>query len=827
MKPLKLVISAFGSYAGEVTVDFSGVQHGIFLITGDTGAGKTTIFDAITYALYDRTSGMKRDGSMMRSQYADTDTKTFVEFTFSYRREQYTVRRNPEYRRKKKRKSSGGDDFTMERAQVSLTMPDGSEWPGNKTEINRKIVEILGLDVQQFTQITMIAQGDFLKLLHAPSQERKQIFGRIFDTSIYSRIQENLKERTRKGKEKLEDYQKAFLREIDHVDCPQNYDDRERWQEESAGLEHPDSAQVLQHLKKMCGQGRKEEEKVQTQLAENQKQLDELQRFLEAADSVNSLFRQFEKAEICREELKKQEPSVRSLQSQLEALQKALTVEEKERHMEKQKELYRQIKETRVREERETAAEKKLLETYRRSLDELAEEMRDIPEGMMKTRVRELMKLSRERTRLQKEKLKEENVVREKEKDYENGYHAFFQAQAGLLAADLQEGNPCPVCGSVHHPHKAPLPRDAVSQQQVERLKAAMETARKKEENIRNSLREAEDKCTLQYQKCMQEIGRREGRLEQLKGQEAGEMEKTKKEEENFRQALLESCISREEYEKIKKTRDQAENWKKKLESYYEECIRADENYRRCSEMIKGKERMDTGEMEERIRRYKKERQTLEQESHRLFAQNKKNIEVMARLEQLEKERKIKQREYEVLLTLSRTANGTLSQSVKMDFETYIQRRFFGYVIGCANQRFVKMTSGQLMLRLREVEKLSTQGQGGLDLDVYSPVTDSVRDVKTLSGGESFLAALSMALGMSDVISSTAGAVRMDTMFIDEGFGSLDEDARERAVRILNELAGSSRLVGIISHVEELKEQIDRKLVVTRTEKGSQVHWEL
>ena len=161
-----------------------------------------------------------------------------------------------------------------------------------------------------------------------------------------------------------------------------------------------------------------------------------------------------------------------------------------------------------------------------------------------------------------------------------------------------------------------------------------------------------------------------------------------------------------------------------------------------------------------------------------------------------------------------------------MDFETYVQRQFFSYVIRCANQRFHRMTSGQLLLQLREVDQLSTQGQAGLDLDVYSPVTDSVRDVKTLSGGESFLAALSMALGMADVISSMAGAVRMDTMFIDEGFGSLDEEARERAVRILNELAGSRRLVGIISHVEELKEQIDRKLVVSRGKEGSSVHWE-
>ena len=180
---------------------------------------------------------------------------------------------------------------------------------------------------------------------------------------------------------------------------------------------------------------------------------------------------------------------------------------------------------------------------------------------------------------------------------------------------------------------------------------------------------------------------------------------------------------------------------------------------------------------------------------------------------------------YEVVGNLSRTANGSLTGSVKLDFETYVQRKYFRQIIQAANRRLAKMTSGGFILQCRELKDLSSQGQAGLDLDVYDLVTDSVRDVKSLSGGESFMAALSMALGLADIIQNTAGAVSLETMFVDEGFGSLDDQSRERAIRILKELAGEKGLVGIISHVNELKEQIDWKLTVTKSGHGSHARW--
>lgn len=219
MRPVKLTMSAFGSYSGVEVIDFTEVQGGLFLITGDTGAGKTTIFDAITYALYDKTSGGRRDGNMMRSQYAAEDTDTYVEYTFSYRGEEYTVRRNPEYMRVGKRKNADGTlRLVKETAKVSLLLPDGREYQGKKRETDQKIEEIIGLDAGQFTQIAMIAQGDFLKLLHAESRERKKIFSRIFQTQIYWRMQEELKEQGKQLYIRLKENETDIQREMSRVD---------------------------------------------------------------------------------------------------------------------------------------------------------------------------------------------------------------------------------------------------------------------------------------------------------------------------------------------------------------------------------------------------------------------------------------------------------------------------------------------------------------------------------------------------------------------------------------------------------------------------------
>ena len=175
---------------------------------------------------------------------------------------------------------------------------------------------------------------------------------------------------------------------------------------------------------------------------------------------------------------------------------------------------------------------------------------------------------------------------------------------------------------------------------------------------------------------------------------------------------------------------------------------------------------------------------------------------------------------------LNQTAGGNLTGSAKIDFESYVQRQYFRKIIFRANQRLVQMSGNQFLLKCRDLDALGTRGNVGLDLDVYSVVTGTVRDVRTLSGGESFMAALAMALGLSDIIQSMAGGIRLQMMFVDEGFGSLDEYSREQAMNVLSELAGGDQLIGIISHVTELKENIEQQLIVRKGKKGSHTVWQ-
>ena len=259
MRPVRLEMSAFGSYAGKVEIDFTRVKQGLFLVTGDTGAGKTTIFDAITYALYDQTSGGRRDGNMMRSQYAQKETDTYVKYTFSSSGKCYTIRRNPEYLRLGKRRGKDGSlRYVKEAPGVELTLPDGSVYQGKKRETDAKIAEIMGMDVDQFTQIAMIAQGDFLKLLHAESKERKAIFSRIFQTRLYADVQENLKRSASELYSRLENNLKsagAQLNRVEYLELLEEEEEkRKRW-EELRELEVLPYEEVLEDLEWMIQRG--------------------------------------------------------------------------------------------------------------------------------------------------------------------------------------------------------------------------------------------------------------------------------------------------------------------------------------------------------------------------------------------------------------------------------------------------------------------------------------------------------------------------------------------------------------------------------------------
>lgn len=1069
MRPVKLIMSAFGSYAGKTEIDFTEIPNGLFLITGDTGAGKTTVFDAITYALYDRTSGGTRDGNMMRSQYAGEETSTYVEYTFLYQKKEYKIRRNPEYLRLGKRRyADGSPRYVKETPKVELTLPDGSIFKGKKRETDQKISEIIGLDADQFTQISMIAQGEFLKLLLAESRERKKIFSRIFQTRFYYRIQEELKKQAVQLYVKLEQNLQEMKLEMARVEYPSYKKDGGVWPEEVqlekcteenelikqwkviARQDIPDRERISVLLKEIIDQGNRWEKVCKKESSRAQTVLEDKNRLLKEAELLNQLFDSYERVLSRLEEKMPEKAKYEFLTGRIQTGKKAGRVlQEEKRYLEEEKRLTelevqerslqkelqecrKQLQELtdkqkeagREKTEKETVlTEKKVriqdailqyqgMNAKKEELDKITKEIKNYlnqsetilkKKEILQNNQKEILTFLKKYEKIEtcinecrnqkehieeqirhyeeldhqeerKEELKEDCERAKKEadreqKNYENAwaeyemkYHKFLNEQAGILALNLEDGQPCPVCGSREHPQIAALSDEAPTQAEVELAKAE----RDKKEKIRDIKTEAFRKCLAGYQaaqeicltlrknikikddaeditgigwkekiqslkrtlmetekrlKQLEEIFERCRTLKEDQEQIADQIEKLEEKERKTSQSLTESKLMytkleaeyqameeklpyktmeeaeehlreitgklelvRNNYEMVTRCLTEKQNKEKQLEgqqktvsasvvqsqeevqkkirsykqiikeqgfedeeSYHSQCMTEREleeaeqwigayqkelqeleaNRTLLEQQLEGKERKDTEQITREIKEASGELEEIRKEYMKLHNTNERNREIRDNLKRNFEKNSGLQKQYEIVGNLSKTANGNLSGSAKLDFETYIQRQYFRQIIRAANKRLVRMTSGEFILQCRDVEKLGSQGQAGLNLDVYHMATDTVRDVKTLSGGESFMAALSMALGLSDIVQNTAGAIHLDTMFIDEGFGSLDDVSRDQAIRVLNDLADKDRLIGIISHVNELKEQIDHKLVVKKNEKGSSVSWSL
>lgn len=818
MKPIRLVMSAFGSYAGEETVDFSGMESGIFLVTGDTGAGKTTIFDGIVYALYDRTSGGVRDGNMMRSAYADLRTPTFVDFTFICRGEQYRIVRNPDYERESLRKDKEGNPKkTQEKSRVEFYLPDGSLFRGNKRECNNKIRELLGLDAEQFMQVAMIAQGDFLKLLHARSEERREIFSRIFDTGIYGRIQKELREQEKACYGKLKDKEKAVKEQAARILFCESWEGKERLEE---AKEQGNLNVLLELLESLGAEQGERTEALKKEKEEIKKLEDRMEKTGETARLILNLREKTEKLDLWLHENSSREEQLQ------EAVKKSTVLLEEKTE---------QLQEQRLVSEKE----KQSFEEKEKSLKERLSQM----EGL-KTLWSEAIAAMKEQKAAGADWEKANREYQDLRREYENLYESFLREQAGILADGLQDGSPCPVCGSRIHPAKARLSLEAPSQAQVESGKKECEKA----EVPRDQAQRLFQQKAQSYQGALGSLNQEGKRLlgegfdakeADWKAKAAGAMDQAKEDLEDClsRYALkkkaqteLEESLGREIGE-AKKTADLARNV---LEAFIRQAAQTKGELKAAREqetelLEKWEENLSPEETakkaEEELIVLQKKGRELEAAYSEEYNRYQSNLQTEELLKQYEKEYEALKKDYVVIRHLSQTACGSLSGTAKIDFESYIQRRYFEKIIHRANQRLMQMSSGQFLLKCRDMNQLGSQGKVGLDLDIYSLVTDSTRDVKTLSGGESFMAALSMALGLADVIQDSAGAIRLDTLFIDEGFGSLDENAREQAIRVLYDLAGERRLIGIISHVTELKEQIEPKLSVTKTKNGSHVSW--
>ena len=928
MKPLKLTMSAFGSYAGKNVIDFTGQQQGIFLITGDTGAGKTTIFDAITYALYNQTSGGERNGNMMRSQYARPETETYVELEFLYRRQTYRVRRNPDYKITKTLKNGKIREQKVPHS-VELTLPDGTVFPEKKNATDAKIIEILGLTADQFSQIVMIAQGDFLKLLYTKSDERKMIFSKLFRTDIYWKIQENLRRKSMEMDERIQENDRAFE------------------QEKSRIIPLPESEELpLDELVERLRERLKDALKEQNLRRAN---VEELNKKITKYEEINKLFRSLEKIRQTGKELEARQAESKERRQQIENARKAdkvLVAEQQNLRQQQEVEqsaqaiakmtetlandqemfesLKTQLQESEAKQKREAAdIQKKMLAleqsfpSYEALQNARSEEQqaKKVWEDLGKTSEESFHKKKAGIAALKEQQKQQEQVVEQTKKNweqtslsasesakhYEHMYEAFLKEQAGILAENLSAGCPCPVCGSTVHPDPAKLSDHAVTELEVEQAKktraaaeekrdlayAAFEAEKTEKQKLAQAVEKEEADFVLaqtiakqqrkeaeqnyvslqkiaeqireklvypslaeakkQYaamQKALeaaeQEIERKRQKVSELaeamntlKGQKLAEEENQKtakklaaKTEKEYAKLLEKSgFVSEETYHLAilpERSRSKLEREEKEYES---QCLRQQSEQKLLEKQVSGKTYTDTTELNEQLKAEKqalKEAEKTYMELHTAYENDRAVLQNCAVY--LEKGKKMES-EDQVIKSLSKTANGRLSGSAKIDFETYIQRQYFKQIIHEANKRLLTMSNHQFILKLKEEANTGRKTNEGLDLSVYSLVTDSERDVKTLSGGESFLAALAMALGLSDIVERSAGAIHPDMMFIDEGFGSLDAQSRQQAIEVLAELAGDSRMVGIISHVTELKEQIDRKLVVNRTDNGSRAVW--
>lgn len=928
MKPLKLTMSAFGSYAGKNVIDFTGQQQGIFLITGDTGAGKTTIFDAITYALYNQTSGGERNGNMMRSQYAQPETETYVELEFLYRGQTYRVRRNPDYKITKTLKNGKIREQKVPHS-VELTLPDGTVFPEKKNATDAKIIEILGLTADQFSQIVMIAQGDFLKLLYTKSDERKMIFSKLFRTDIYWKIQENLRRKSMEMDERIQENDRAFE------------------QEKSRIIPLPESEELpLDELVERLRERLKDALKEQNLRRAN---VEELNKKITKYEEINKLFVSLEKIRQTGKELEARQVESKERRQQIENALKADKVLVAEQQNLRQQQAVEQSVQAIAKMEETLTNNQEMFETLKTQLQEVEAEQKreaaDIQKKMLaleqsfpsyealqnarseeqqaKKVWEDLEKTSEESfhkkeagiAALKEQQKQQEQVVEQTKKNweqtslsasesakhYEHMYEAFLKEQAGILAENLSAGCPCPVCGSTVHPDPAKLSDHAVTELEVEQAKktraaaeekrdlayAAFEAEKTEKQKLAQAVEKEEADFVLaqtiakqqrkeaeqnyvslqktaeqireklvypslaeakkQYaamQKALeaaeQEIERKRQKVSELaeamntlKGQKLAEEENQKtakklaaKTEKEYAKLLEKSgFVSEETYHLAilpERSRSKLEREEKEYES---QCLRQQSEQKLLEKQVSGKTYTDTTELNEQLKAEKqalKEAEKTYMELHTAYENDRSVLQNCAVY--LEKGKNLES-EDQVIKSLSKTANGRLSGSAKIDFETYIQRQYFKQIIHEANKRLLTMSNHQFILKLKEEANTGRKTNEGLDLSVYSLVTDSERDVKTLSGGESFLAALAMALGLSDIVERSAGAIHPDMMFIDEGFGSLDAQSRQQAIEVLAELAGDSRMVGIISHVTELKEQIDRKLVVSRTDKGSRAVW--
>ena len=1005
-------MQAFGPYATKTVIDFSVFNNGLFLIAGDTGSGKTSIFDAITYALYNEVSGSLKDPSMMRSDYAKPTDETFVELEFLHNGKKYVVRRNPRYKRAKLR----GDGFTDQPARASLIFPNGTE-EDKLIKVDEHIRNILGIDADQFKQIVMIAQGEFLRLLNASSVERSEIFRTIFDTHDYVRIQYALGEDASRLRKELDRYEVSISNLYQQIENPfdlrlaedfnkdiqvlMDYDINKRDQL----IENINNNNIIKErltkriaLQASINQDIKNLELVTSELNALRKRQDfvekdrsylrllkrankELLPIIVSFEEIETRLKKeklnFEKIDeklrVNKEKLtkelalKNELDEVRNSFNQrfnfLENLSKSFSVyKELDRISHLKSQLEKNLKEATILRDDlsvQILAKKKHIEVLRDrqrtfiNLDkqymlksqELKEDQKQLAVlESVKHNISELKELKSQYKRLG-EKFDELDRNFVKKRDF---YHEqedlFYRSQAGILAEKLVEDQPCPVCGALKHPSPAILLEEYFSKKDLDALKVEVDqlrsdrekvslalgnlkvkmdgvmesidkqmegkifndeslqnireivdTKQKELSEIKNKLvaLEVSDEVISMEIQTLNDLERKfesvnikdlenellsntvklQTMLKDLKYTSLNEAEKVYKnelalyeadqksvEENDNKVNELKGIIDTLNAKKLdlKERMDVLSNQLNKLELNYKEKIDLLEivdvdkvlnDLKKMDDLeasinsfdstlrefeVKRKDLMarvadhkivDLSDLEAKLHALNQELDKLSNQLKEYDFRIKKHEDLLEIYKDLSVDYERVLHRFETVSGLEKTMRGNLSGRDRITLEQYVQSAYFEYVINEANKRFIKMTDNQFEL-FRQSEADNKRSQSGLDLEVLDHYTGKKRPVKTLSGGESFKASLALALGLSDVTQSSVGGVAIDAMFVDEGFGTLDRDSLSHALDILLELAEDERLVGVISHVPELREIVDQQIIVHKSSSGSFVKQE-
>lgn len=869
MKPVRLIICGWGPYKGKQEIHFEGLdKRGLFLITGPTGAGKTTVFDAITYALYGSLSGSVREKNTVRSDFAEADVPTYVELVMTHDGKEYTIYRNPEYLRPRKR----SEGMTKEKEKAVLTEPDGSSIEGS-SEVTKRIMELLRLDCRQFKQLSMIAQGEFSKLLSASPSDKTKIFREIFGTDLYERMASYLKGRSASAYRQVMECRHKMDEDIEMLQRGSLFEGEagEEWK----GLTGSESYYyegIVCFLEKQLLECRAQWKDSKKSFEKSEEQVKKYTERAAKAERTQSLFEKLEAEKVRCAELKKKASDMNKLEKRLlrgEAAAVLQTAEARKNAAQKyvadlekmigdaENEMLK-MQEKKKQEQSFYEQKDSLMTAYRWKNEK--QEISKVCGELRERRDRE----SKELCKLQESYLQAEKAEETEKISYEQAEKAYRHGMAGLLGEELQEGIPCPVCGSVHHPRPAERKQDMPDEEQVNLLKEAFEKKQQKrielhgkttacrsrveelgkqleesalkqkeledklvEENkyIQDYLAENEEaafqKRLKEYEHILAVLDEKEAAL----GRQRRELQAKREEsqagcEEWLRQLQDAGFKSEKDYLEGLLTEEELKEQREALQNYAKECHASQEMLTHLQKETEKLKKEDIGKIREKL-------SELNELKKQLFDQQ---MRLGTRLQTVEKgllSLKEKQEllgelmdRYSLLKDLDDAANG--NNKKRLVFEQYVLASYFEDILQAANIRLRMMSAGRY--ELRRVQQVSDgRSKDNLEIEVLDYYTGRYRSVKTLSGGETFKASLALALGMSDVVQAGSGGIRVEALFIDEGFGSLDGESLDQACITLQTLVEKDRLIGIISHVPELAEKIENQIQISKTNAGSSI----